>query len=299
MVDGVDIHWLHESHSAFTVPDLLTATDAEHLLGLKIQYRPSKDATQTPRQSETSVVHTQTQTHQRVSQKLLSLARHLSNESDNTAFRHSVRASHPLTFDHLEPPEITRYGTLGLYEWHVDGVPMTACQGLAINGCRAYTAIVYLQTVPEANGGATAIRFSDGSEVRVQPRRGTALFFHSYLTHRAEPLRAGQKAILNQWIRFRPMPSVLRQALKTGLRPSLHAPKGSSAAHKIAVHAIYLPAHAMLVAADHIDAHSGSGPALAMVLMVVWMAALVWRLRARWQTIASGAGSGSTLKKAD
>jgi len=182
-----------------------------------------------------------------------------------------------------EPAEITRYTANGLYEWHSDGVPNRVCEGLTIGGCRAFTVIVYLRSVAEASGGATSIRFADDRVVRVQPIQGTALFFHSYLRHRAEPLVDGHKAILNQWIRFRPMPWLLRTSIAAGVRPNLHLPPDPSTApwsRRLAVYVAYRPVHGMLVAYDRVEAKVGS-PDVAMALLVGWAALVLFRLRER------------------
>ena len=63
-----------------------------------------------------------------------------------------------------------------------------------------------LNTVPTEAGGATAITFADGSVRRVQPELGLGFFFVSSMRHTGEVLHFGEKLILNQWVRFRPLP---------------------------------------------------------------------------------------------
>lgn len=111
---------------------------------------------------------------------------------------------------HLEFPQVVRYDQGGHYVWHQDGVP-TSCGLFDWIGCRVFTAVLYLNSLPADAGGATALRFADGSETRVQPREGSALFFLSTMLHTGEEVRgAGQhKLIVNQWIRFRPLPAVV------------------------------------------------------------------------------------------
>jgi len=113
---------------------------------------------------------------------------------------------HPLSDRHLEYAQVTRYTPRGHYVWHRDGTPAACDATFSWTECRAYTAIVYLNTVKAKDGGATAITFADGSEVRVQPSLGLGFFFVSEMRHTGEELHAGEKFILNQWIRFRPLP---------------------------------------------------------------------------------------------
>jgi hypothetical protein len=44
------------------------------------------------------------------------------------------------------------------------------------------------------------------AEVDVQPSAGSVLFFLSNLTNRGQPVLRGEKLIINQWIRFAPLP---------------------------------------------------------------------------------------------
>jgi len=114
---------------------------------------------------------------------------------------------------HLEFPQMVRYGEGGHYVWHADGGNVGGepprCGLFDWVECRVVTAILYLNSLPEGAGGATALRFADGSVARVQPREGSALFFLSTMKHTGEEVRGtGQhKVIVNQWIRFRPLPA--------------------------------------------------------------------------------------------
>ena len=71
------------------------------------------------------------------------------------------------------------------------------------SACREFSAIIYLNDVPTSSGGATELRFPNGSTVAVQPVIGSALVFRSEMIHRGSRLTAGEKLIWNQWVRSR------------------------------------------------------------------------------------------------
>jgi hypothetical protein len=76
---------------------------------------------------------------------------------------------------HYEEPQICKYTQGQRYSWHYDSIPMGFRKGW---GNRIATLIVYLNTLPENEGGATM--FKD-LELTIQPKMGKALlFFPSY-----------------------------------------------------------------------------------------------------------------------
>lgn len=280
------VEWLHSDHSAFFQRNFLSAMEIDHLLSLPTRFQASLDAQRTVRKSETARILDQTPVHRVVSARLLSTVTLLSNTSTShrSNFADAVRKTHPLTLRHLEAAEITRYATGGHYDWHPDGLP-TGCQGLATNACRGFTAIVYLDDVPDAAGGATSIRFADGSTSHVQPEAGAALFFHAYLMHRAEPLLIGRKTILNQWIHFRPVPWLLTHGERIGVRLQLHAPSaGAPVLQHLAVALAYRPMHVLVLATElatkRLEDLNGS-VGLAGWLLVAWMTLVAVRLTRR------------------
>ena len=230
LADGATtIEWLHSSHSAFVIPNFLSQVECEDVLAGASHFQRSLDSSGVVRISETSVIPAQSKSglHASIDRRLLAHVTRLSNES---AVNPYLSRAHPLGARHLEPAHITRYPLNGRYDWHVDGRPSSRCVGLATTNCRAFTVIVYLDVNSpaesgggesgggESGGGATEIKFEDASVVRVHPTRGAALFFHSHLSHRGEALLSGHKVILNQWIRFRPMPWVLYEGMCVSVR---------------------------------------------------------------------------------
>mmetsp|Transcript_47287 Transcript_47287/g.86838 ORF Transcript_47287/g.86838 Transcript_47287/m.86838 type:complete len:289 (+) Transcript_47287:84-950(+) len=99
-----------------------------------------------------------------------------------------------LPLQNFEDMQLTSYLPHGKYEWHED----IDAQQESPNP-RIRTVLMYLNTVYEADGGATTIRYGD-EIFRVQPRVGTAVSFPSDTMHQAEVLKGGWKVVANQWI---------------------------------------------------------------------------------------------------
>lgn len=103
---------------------------------------------------------------------------------------------------HYEEPQICRYTVGQRYSWHYDSIPMGFRKGW---GNRVATLIVYLNTLPITDGGATIFKDLDLS---IQPKMGKALlFFPSYedgaqddRTLHSGAICEGTKWIANIWI---------------------------------------------------------------------------------------------------
>jgi hypothetical protein len=209
------IRFLHpRERTAFVVEAALDSADCEHLASRSDFAEASVGTVATShydtelRTAEASVLipgRLKDARHWNISQTLLRLAAFLPSSAlfDPDA---------PLTDRSLEAGQVVRYAAGGHYGWHTDKYLGTTCGFLPSSDCRAFTAIVYLNTVPASAGGATALKFDDGRVVRVQPKAGTALFFLSSMMHEGEALLEGEKLILNQWVRDRPLALPLYEA---------------------------------------------------------------------------------------
>lgn len=211
------VDWLHDSRAAFVLHGLLTAEECTHLAKLPLSFQSSYIGGASGRLdrrvrfAETAILFQarwKDRVHRNVTERLLRHAEMLSTSSRANPY---LAEALPLSDRHLEFAQVTQYGEGGHYNWHSDGTP-SPCGLFEWTGCRAFTAIVYLSELPAEGGGATAIQFDDGRVARVLPKLGSAVFFHSYLRHTGEQVYRGRKIILNQWIRFRPLPWLLYDA---------------------------------------------------------------------------------------
>lgn len=116
----------------------------------------------------------------------------------------------------LEPLRLVRYARPGqAFEEHVDWIVDPWDPQLELLGQRVATALVILESVPEAAGGETDFPCLG---IRLRPEAGTALLWPNVcadgrplpeLIHEAKPIsREGvQKTALNVWARDRPLPT--------------------------------------------------------------------------------------------
>lgn len=116
----------------------------------------------------------------------------------------------------LEPLRLVRYSRLGqTFEEHVDWIVDPQDPQLELLGQRVATALVILESVPEAAGGETDFPCLG---IAARPEAGTALLWPNVcadgrplpeLIHEAKPIsREGvQKTALNVWVRDRPLPT--------------------------------------------------------------------------------------------
>lgn len=90
----------------------------------------------------------------------------------------------------LEPLQLGRYESSGLYDWHMDhdGFPH-----------RKMTISVQLSHENDYQGGS--LEFMDGPNIRQAPRtQGSAVVFPSYFLHRVTPVTEGVRCSLVVWI---------------------------------------------------------------------------------------------------
>lgn len=109
-----------------------------------------------------------------------------------------------------ESLQVTHYEQGQYYTKHFDALA-SGGQDLGEAGDRYCTVIIYLND--DCKGGATRF-YKIGA--RVKPERGKAVFFrnltadesthHPHSLHGAEPILQGEKWLVNQWIRLRPLP---------------------------------------------------------------------------------------------
>jgi prolyl 4-hydroxylase len=112
---------------------------------------------------------------------------------------------------HGEPSQVLRYGRGQQYTLHPDFFDPKDDKQLANGGNRQATMLIYLNTLDEADGGAT--HFPKG-DLRVQPRSGDAILWHNLRcdgrvdpdsTHAGEPVvTSTTKWVLSKWLRQRP-----------------------------------------------------------------------------------------------
>jgi prolyl 4-hydroxylase len=101
----------------------------------------------------------------------------------------------------MEEPQIVRYREGEEFSWHYDEIPRIQSEN---GGQRVATLLVYLNNVEE--GGGTIFRDlkgTDGSQLRVKPRTGSALlFFPAFAGGRADDrtLHNGDVAFDTKWI---------------------------------------------------------------------------------------------------
>jgi len=93
----------------------------------------------------------------------------------------------------LSPLQIIRYDENGFYDWHVD------LGGEAELNTRKLSLITFLSDPADYEGGQ--LKIIGGSEAQAAPeqRQGTLVLFPSYLLHRVEPVRRGQRKTLVMW----------------------------------------------------------------------------------------------------
>ncbi|MDP7042284.1 MAG: 2OG-Fe(II) oxygenase, partial [Gammaproteobacteria bacterium] len=110
-----------------------------------------------------------------------------------------------LPYTHLEDVYVTRYKEGGLYNEHLDF-------GEGFSTDRLYTVLLYLNTLPESQGGSTVFPHLNAA---VQPRVGRAVTWtnknpdgsgHFEASHAAFPVRdGGEKWVIQFWFRRYPM----------------------------------------------------------------------------------------------
>ena len=108
-------------------------------------------------------------------------------------------------YTHIETVYVTRYPEGGLYNEHLDFGPEYPVD-------RLYTVLLYLNTVPEEQGGETVF---PSLGVSVQPQVGRAVTWtnknpdgsgHSENSHTACPVKnGGEKWVIQFWLRAYPM----------------------------------------------------------------------------------------------
>lgn len=116
-----------------------------------------------------------------------------------------------IPYTHLESVYVTRYPEGGLYNEHID-------HGDEFEVDRLYTVLLYLNTVPDEQGGATVF---PKLNVAVQPQVGRAVTWtnknpdgsgHWENSHAAFPvLEGGEKWVIQFWFRRYPMIASLAQ----------------------------------------------------------------------------------------
>ncbi|MBT8422506.1 MAG: 2OG-Fe(II) oxygenase [Gammaproteobacteria bacterium] len=124
-----------------------------------------------------------------------------------------------LPYTHIEAVYVTRYPEGGLYNEHIDFGPEYSVD-------RLYTVLLYLNSVPQEQGGATVF---PSLGVAAQPVAGRALMWtnknpdgsgHSENSHTAMPVEnGGEKWVIQFWVRAYPM---------VGSEPELPVPQTRS-----------------------------------------------------------------------
>ena len=121
-----------------------------------------------------------------------------------------------LPYTHLEEVYVTRYGEEDFYGQHIDF-------GDDFGIDRLYTVLLYLNTVPEEQGGATVF---PSLKAAVQPQVGRAVTWtnknpdgtgHLETNHAAFPIKnGGEKWVIQFWFRryrmIDPIPRMLKVA---------------------------------------------------------------------------------------
>jgi len=110
-----------------------------------------------------------------------------------------------MPYTHIEAVYVTRYPEGGLYNEHLD-------HGEAFAVDRLYTVLLYLNTVPDEQGGATVF---PSLNIAVQPVVGRAVTWtnknpdgsgHRENSHTAMPVKnGGEKWVIQFWVRAYPM----------------------------------------------------------------------------------------------
>jgi PKHD-type hydroxylase len=92
----------------------------------------------------------------------------------------------------LSPLQIIGYGENGFYDWHVD-------IGGKEFSSRKLSLVTFLSDEADYEGGQ--LKIIAGANARAVPdqQQGTAVFFPSYLLHKVEPVRKGQRYSLVMW----------------------------------------------------------------------------------------------------
>ena len=115
---------------------------------------------------------------------------------------------------HGEPCQLLYYSDGDEYSLHPDAFDPSDRGALRNGGQRHATFLAYLNSVPEAGGGATLFPEALGGRLRVQPEACSALLWHNTLcsgsvdmrsVHAGSPVRRGhEKWVLSKWLRARP-----------------------------------------------------------------------------------------------
>jgi hypothetical protein len=217
-----ELEYLDSAHSVAVARHFLSEADISHFSGIAPEkcYRPSTVAT--PRSDKGPTARSSVRVadtchllrgafkdpvHTLVGQRILAMLAQLRAEHD---YGRAIALEGTWDDRHLEELQATRYQVSGKYDWHADSYsnPPRSCEpGSDAISCRVYTGIVY--TGCPMRGGSTSIRMDDehGDDVVVTCERGMALFFPSRLVHRGDPVLAGAKHILTQWVQRRPRPA--------------------------------------------------------------------------------------------
>jgi hypothetical protein len=81
----------------------------------------------------------------------------------------------PFSSSNWEAPVVTKYKRGAVFARHGDASPTRGSEWKDIGGQRLVTCICYLNTLNEGQGGET---YFDRLNLRVQPQKGSALFFY-------------------------------------------------------------------------------------------------------------------------
>lgn len=96
---------------------------------------------------------------------------------------------------------VYRYGPGQFFDWHQDGEFRNTDAEVS-----KFTMMIYLNDAFEGGGTSFADVFSPHvfQDFTIEPATGKALFFHHPLSHRGDPILAGEKYVLRTDVMFRP-----------------------------------------------------------------------------------------------
>lgn len=100
--------------------------------------------------------------------------------------------------NYFTPPQFTRYGVGDYYDWHMDLLMGKPCEALFM---RKLSATVFLSRPEDFTGGELMIgRNSDGShEEIIEPRQGSMVLFPSFIWHKVNTVKSGERYSLVVW----------------------------------------------------------------------------------------------------